>query len=271
MTASPGPASTTRRRRPRPVTARVRGSRVHDRRTFRQCRSRSRARRACGDHRRVVPPDASSRIAARTSSRSSKGCTVPGDLLAGLVTLAGDQHGVARARHRRRPRRIAARRSPSSSTSAPVRRPRARPASTAARIAAGSSERGLSSVTTSTSASRAADRAHHAAACRGRGHHRRRARAAAGPWSAVAAPRGPPRPRRACARSRRPRGTPGPPRSAPAGRARHRRRRCRRPRPPASSPASRGQRDGAQRVGHVEGTGQRHPRRDPPAVRRERR
>ena len=58
-----------------------------------------------------------------------------------------------RAAPRRIASRIAARRSPTSSTSA-ARAPV--PASTAARIAAGSSVRGLSSVTTSTSASRAA-------------------------------------------------------------------------------------------------------------------
>ena len=80
-----------------------------------------------------------------------------GDLLAGLVALAGDHDGVAGAARARRPAR-----SPRGG-----RRPRAArrarrpgtasaPASTSARIAAGSSLRGLSSVTTSTSASRAA-------------------------------------------------------------------------------------------------------------------
>ena len=76
-----------------------------------------------------------------------------GDLLAGLVALAGHEQGVARAgpARRRRPARRAGR--PISSTSA--RRSAGHvvgtPASIAARMAAGSSERGLSSVTTSTS------------------------------------------------------------------------------------------------------------------------
>ena len=98
------------------------------------------------DHRRGRAPHA-------TTSRSSNGCTVAGDLLAGLVALARDQHDVAGpgAVERLADRRAAGRRS------RPPRRPRrAAPASTAARIAAGSSVRGLSSVTTSTSASRAA-------------------------------------------------------------------------------------------------------------------
>ena len=78
------------------------------------------------------------------------------DLLAGLVALAGHHDGVAGAgqRDRQRDRRAGGRRprAPRRARPGPSRRRRAPPP----RIAAGSSLRGLSSVTTSTSASRAA-------------------------------------------------------------------------------------------------------------------
>jgi hypothetical protein len=72
------------------------------------------------------------------------------------VALAEHQTGVV-ARGKAAARKIASRRSPTSCTSA--RSPagsRSTPSSIARRIAAGSSERGLSSVTTRTSARRAA-------------------------------------------------------------------------------------------------------------------
>ncbi len=84
----------------------------------------------------------------------------PGDLLGGLVALAGDDHGVSglrRAAARIRPppraaRPRAHRRDPGRTFSIPSRM--------AARIAAGSSERGFSSVSTMTSASLRRNLAH---------------------------------------------------------------------------------------------------------------
>ena len=106
------------------------------------------------DH--AIPP-VGAPSARRATSRSSNGWTDAGDLLAGLVALAGDQHGVARPGRPRWPRRSPrpGRRSRRPRPAAPPARP-ARRSSMARRIAAGSSERGLSSVTISRSASRAA-------------------------------------------------------------------------------------------------------------------
>ena len=107
----------------------------------------------------------------------------PRDLLAGLVTLADDRDGAARpgsegCRHGLLDRRGA---------TAPRRaaRPRGPPPGprrgAPARIAAGSSDRGLSSVTKTMSAFSAAAPAHRAPACPGRGLPRRRGRPPADP------------------------------------------------------------------------------------------
>ena len=116
-------------------------------------RSRPASSGSC-DLRQPVPPSA--RAARDDSTRSSNGCTTAGDLLAALVALAG----------RATMSPGAARRTASAIAAPPVAdldhlgraaagAPR-RAASIARRIAAGSSVRGLSSVTMSTSALRAA-------------------------------------------------------------------------------------------------------------------
>ena len=87
----------------------------------------------------------------------------PGELLALLVALAGDHEHVARLRAAPRPRRSPRRDRRSTAPARPgcargarERSTRATPAMISAMICSGSSERGLSEVTTATSASRAA-------------------------------------------------------------------------------------------------------------------
>ena len=82
--------------------------------------------------------------------RSSNGWTTPADLLSVLVPLAEHRDDVT-GPGRRTASAMAARRSATtcSSTGCAPGRPRRAPSATAARIAAGSSPRGLSSVTTS--------------------------------------------------------------------------------------------------------------------------
>ena len=155
-TARPRTDVRASRRRPPPTTTTSASAGVRPSPPTTAAISRQRHR----DHRRRRPVRASAEdLAARPPGRRT-GSTASADLLPCLVTLAGDQHGVPGRGPRASARSIAARRSPTSHDLAP-RRPRLAPRpAIAARIAAGSSLRGLSSVTTSTSASRGRDLAH---------------------------------------------------------------------------------------------------------------
>ena len=197
-----------------------------------------------------LSPAAVAAIAAASSSASSNGSVDAADLLPGLVALARDDDrvagprggdgggdGLAAVADLAAPRRGAV-------------RPRA-PASTAARMSAGSSERGLSSVTTSRSARAAA-----AAPISGR---LARSRSPPAPSTTSSRPgdlrraarRAARRRRRACARSRRPRGTAARARPAASGPGT-----ATRARPSAATaggtPAASRQARATQRVGDVE-------------------
>ena len=117
------------------------------------------------------------------------------DDLAGFMALAGDQQHVAAAKIRDRTRGSPRARSPISIAPGAACR-------IAARIAAGSSLRGLSSVTITRSASAPRSRPS-SAACRHRGRRRSRTPRPAAASHKAAAPRAPWRARRACAHSRR--------------------------------------------------------------------
>ena len=103
----PAPPATATNRSP---AATVRESRVTAPVTTRVGRRRSARRRSAradlgqGQRDHARRPQRRPRT-SRSTARSSKGCTVPRDLLAGLVALAGDQQGVARAGQARRRRR----------------------------------------------------------------------------------------------------------------------------------------------------------------------
>ena len=128
--------------------------------------------------------------AARSSVAVVERVDGPVDLLAGLVALAEDGDRVGRPGQARRRRGSRRRRSTDlahvGGACRGADRDRA-PASTSARIAAGSSERGLSSVTTTTSAHVAAAAPIAAPLAAGRGRRRRRGRRRATPGSAGAA------------------------------------------------------------------------------------
>ena len=169
---SPRVVAVPGRRRP-PVTLRDLGQ------GQRRSRRHRPARRGC------------QRLRARTASRSSNGCDDPADLLAlsrgpcrATATVAAPGRPGADAPRRWRARAVA-----DLDDRRPAPRPpaaRARPRATAARIAAGSSERGLSSVTTTRSAPAA-----------------RRGAPMSGPLAAVAVAAGAERRRRAVPRRRR--------------------------------------------------------------------
>ena len=166
----------------------------------------------------------------RSTTRSSNGCTTPATSWPGLVALAGDHHDVARPRpgcgRGRSPR--AGRARPPAAPAHPRQRLVGAPPASRRRIASGSSERGLSPVSTTTSAPRAAIAPITGRLCGSRSPpapstttSRPRRRPARGPRPAAA------RRRPACARSRRrrrsrrPRLHPlHPARDARAGRAR---------------------------------------------------
>ena len=205
----------------------------------RAARARARGDRGRGDHRRSRRPP---RAARARPARSSNGSTSVADRLRGLVTLARDQHHVARRAPRRAPRAIARAaveldlelraRAPRPTISARDRR-----GVLAARIVA----RDPGAV-----ALARPRRAHRRALARGRGRRRSRTPGARGPRRARAPRRAPARARRACARSPPPRRTAARGRRARAGRAR--RRSVSRPRDAASGAmperARRGERGG---------------------------
>ncbi len=199
-------------------------------------------RRARGQHLAVVERVAPCR---RPPGRSRGPCRPPAPCRPGSEPTARRD----RRRRGRRPRALGA-----------ALRPRRAPAEhLAARIAAGSSVRGLSSVTTSTSASARRDLAHHrplaaVAVPAGADDDDQPSRRDAG-----AAPRARPRPRRACGRSRRraSEGLPAVDPLEPAGHARATRHAAATGGGVEAGLAS--EREGAQRVGDVEPPGERRP------------
>ena len=121
------------------------------RRAARSARPASRSVRLRVHNASVMPPP---RSAARATSASENGSVRSPDDLAGFMTLAGDHQRVAR-------RRASRSRRGSPRARSPISRAPGAAARMAARIAAGSSERGLSSVTIDDVGAARRDRAHH--------------------------------------------------------------------------------------------------------------